>query len=124
SVTYLVSEKSIMQRSKGFDFVLRLQQQRDVIVAPAIRNHPYGNMFNSIQYTRCVTVRIPTEIAHHTDNRLIAINFHGTEITELLLNFMQVPGVVDGQRNRYFRCCYHVYRRFVAFKHLKNPTQK
>src|SRR5690606_26125137 len=81
-------------------------------------------MFNGIQYTGSITVCIPAKVAHHTDDRLVAVDFNGTKITQFLLDFVQVPGVVYGQRNSNFRCRYHVYRRFIPFKHLEDPAQK
>ena len=88
-----VIEQYIAERLQSKFLVLFANQERNVVVATAKRNHSHGNVSHRIERFGFETNVFPFQIAHHADDAHVLVDSNRTVFLQVIENLVQVLDV-------------------------------
>ena len=120
----LVVEQHVRQALKSLLLIRFLNEERDVVVAAAIRDHTYRYGLHSVKHQGFETKVAPVEIAYNADDTHVRVYCNCAILLKLVYNLVKVRCVVDTHRNAHLACCNHVDGSLIALEYLEHLAQE
>ena len=104
----LLIEQRIAERLQSLLLITFADEERNVIVAAAERNHTHRNVAHGIKSLSFKADIFPFKVTHYADNAHILIHRHRTVFLQVIQYFVKMLGVI----NRNGHCLPRMYKSY------------
>ena len=117
-------EEHVREALQRTHLVRLSDEERDVIVASAIRNHTHGDILHSVQDNTFEAEVVPVEVAHNAYDAHVRVDGYCAVLLQLIYNLVEMRRVVDTHRNAHLARRNHIDRSLVALENLEHLAEE
>ena len=120
----LIVEEHVAKVLERLLLVRLTDEERDIVVAAAIRNHTYRYVLHSVKDKSLKAEVVPVEVTHHADDAHVAVHGYRAIFLELVHNLVKVRCIVNTHRYAHLTRGNHVDRSLITLEYLEHLTQE